>query len=217
MTSSKLRVDPRVRTAMVSDCLDAIGIRNNIMDSFIQPLRPGMRAVGLAATMQYVPDSEYDQNDPYATAINFLDTLNPGEIVIVSTLRQSLSAFWGELFSAASMGRGATGVVAEGPIRDVEGIASLGFPAFSNFTRAYDYKGRMRIESTRQSVECGGVEVNPGDAVIADADGVGVVPAKYIEQVFEAANAKAQTEKAVMKDLLAGKSVKEVWNAYGVL
>jgi 4-hydroxy-4-methyl-2-oxoglutarate aldolase len=215
--AATLQVDPRVRTAMVSDCLDAVGIRNNMMDSFIQPLRPGMRAVGLAATMQYVPDSEYDLNDPYATAINFLDTLNPGEIVIVSTQRQSLSAFWGELFSAASMGRGAVGVVAEGPIRDVEGIASLGFPAFSNFTRAYDYKGRMRIQSTRETVVCGGVEVNPGDAVIADADGVGVVPAKYIDQVFEAANAKAQTEKAVMKDLLAGKSVKEVWNAYGVL
>ncbi|MBC7463803.1 MAG: RraA family protein [Actinobacteria bacterium] len=217
MTGGMLHVDSRVKTAMVSDCLDAVGIRNNVMDSFIQPLRPGMRAVGIAATMQYVPDPEYDVVDPYATAINFLDTLNPGEIVIVSTQRQSLSAFWGELFSAASMGRGAVGVVAEGPIRDVEGIANLGFPAFSNFTRAYDYKGRMRIQSTRESVVCGGVEVNPGDAVIADADGVAVVPARYIEEVFEAANAKAQTEKAVMRDLLAGKSVKEVWNAYGVL
>lgn len=217
MDAGSLQVDPRVRTAMVSDCLDAVGIRNNMMDSFIQPLRPGMRAVGIAATMQFVPDSQYDLADPYGAAINFLDTLNPGEIVIVSTQRQSLSAFWGELFSAASMGRGAVGVVAEGPIRDVEGIASLGFPAFSNLTRAYDYKGRMRIQSTRESVICGGVEVNPGDAVIADADGVGVVPAKFIDEVFAAANAKAQTEKAVMKDLLAGKSVKAVWNAYGVL
>lgn len=214
---SGLQVDPRVRSAMVSDCLDALGIRNSVMDANIKPIRPNMRAVGLAATMSYLPDSQYDLKDPYAVAIDFLDTLQAGEIVIVATQRESLSAFWGELFSAASRGRGATGVVSEGPLRDVEAIAGLEFPAFGVLARPYDYKGRMRIQSTRQSVICGGVEVNPGDAVIADADGVAVVPAKYIDEVFAAANAKAQTERTVLKDLLAGKSVREVWDAYGVL
>lgn len=214
---TQLSVDPRVRTAMVSDCLDAIGVRNNVMDANIKPIRLSMRAVGIAATMSFVPDSQYDERDPYATAINFLDTLSPGEIVVISTQRESLSAFWGELFSAASRGRGATGVIAEGPLRDSEAIAGLDFPAFGVLTRPYDYKGRMRIQSTRQPVICGGVEVNPGDAVIADADGVAVVPARFIDEVFAAANQKAQTEKSVLKDLLAGKSVREVWNAYGVL
>ena len=214
---SGLQVDPRVRSAMVSDCLDALGIRNSVMDANIKPIRPNMRAVGLAATMSYLPDSQYDLKDPYAVAIDFLDTLQAGEIVIVATQRESLSAFWGELFSAASRGRGATGVVSEGPLRDVEAIAGLEFPAFGVLARPYDYKGRMRIQSTRQSVICGGVEVNPGDAVIADADGVAVVPAKYIDEVFAAANAKAQTERTVLQDLLAGKRVREVWDAYGVL
>lgn len=214
---SGLQVDPRVRSAMVSDCLDALGIRNNVMDANIKPIRHNMRAIGLAATMSYVPDSQYDLKDPYAVAIDFLDTLQVGEIVVVATQRESLSAFWGELFSAASRGRGAVGVVCEGPIRDVEAVASLEFPAFGVLARPYDYKGRMRIQSTRQSVICGGVEVNPADAVIADADGVAVVPAKYIDEVFSAANAKAQTERTVLQDLLAGKSVREVWDAYGVL
>ncbi len=214
---TQLIVDPRVRSAMVSDCLDAIGIRNNVMEAHIKPIRHGMRAVGIAATMSYVPDSQYDEVDPYATAINFLDTLRPGEVVVISTQRESLSAFWGELFSAASRGRGALGVVAEGPLRDTEAIAELEFPAFGVLTRSYDYKGRMRIQSTREAIVCGGVEVNPGDAVIADADGVAVVPSRFIDQVFAAANQKAQTERSVLKDLLAGKSVREVWNAYGVL
>jgi len=137
--------------------------------------------------------------------------------VIVATQRESLSAFWGELFSAASRGRGATGVVIEGPLRDVEAIAGLEFPAFGVLARPYDYKGRMRIESTRTPIICGGVEVNPGDAVIADADGVVVVPAKYIDEIFAAANLKAQTEKTVLRDLLSGKSVREVWDSYGIL
>ncbi len=214
---SQLQVDSRVRTAMVSDCLDAIGIRNNVMDASIKPIRHSMRAVGLAATMSYVPDAKYDLKDPYAVAIDFLDTLQTGEIVIVATQRESLSAFWGELFSAASRGRGATGVVCEGPLRDVEAVAGLEFLAFGVLARPYDYKGRMRIESTRKPIICGGVEVNPGDAVIADADGVAVVPAKYIDEVFAAANAKAQTERTVLQDLLSGKSVREVWDSYGVL
>ena len=214
---TKLDVDPRVRTAMVSDCLDAIGVRNNVMDSNIKPIRHDMRALGIAATMSYIPDTHYDEVDPYATAIDFLDTLRPGEVVVISTQRESLSAFWGELFSAASRGRGAMGVVAEGPLRDSEAIVGLEFPAFGVLTRPYDYKGRMRIQSTREPIVCGGVEVNPGDAVIADADGVAVVPSRFIDEVFAAANQKAQTERYVLKDLLAGKSVREVWNAYGVL
>jgi regulator of RNase E activity RraA len=214
---SDLIVDSRVRTAMVSDCLDDIGIRNNVMDPAVKPIRPTMRAVGVAATISFVPDSHYDETDPYATAIEFLDTLRAGEVVVISTQRESISAFWGELFSAAARGKGVTGVVVEGPLRDVEAIAKLEFPAFGISARPYDYKGRMRIESTRQPIICGGVEVNPGDAIMADADGVAVVPAQFINEIFAAANVKAQREKSVLKDLLAGKSVREVWNSYGVL
>jgi regulator of RNase E activity RraA len=217
MTIDLLKVDPRVRTAMVSDCLDSIGIRKNVFESNVKPIRHGMRALGIAATMAFIPDSEYDMEDPYGPAINFLDTLNPGEIVVISTQKQSLSAFWGELFSAAAKGRGATGVVVDGPLRDVEAIAELDFPAFGVLARPYDYKGRMRLVSTRESITCGGVEINPGDAVIADADGIAVVPALHIESVFNAANSKAQSERSVLADLLAGKSVKEVWDAYGIL
>jgi 4-hydroxy-4-methyl-2-oxoglutarate aldolase len=66
-------------------------------------------------------------------------------------------------------------------------------------------------------VVCGGVEVHPGDGVIADGDGIVVVPARHLEKVSELANARALTEKTVLQDLLDGKSVREVWNAYGVL
>ena len=75
----------------------------------------------------------------------------------------------------------------------------------------------MRIKAMRATVVCGGVEVNPGDRVIADADGIVVVPAQHLAKVTELANARAATEKSVLKDLLAGKSVRQVWDAYGVL
>ena len=101
-------LDLRVRSAMVSDSLDVLGVRNNAMDIRVSALRPDMRAVGLAATVKFVPDSKYDQKDPYGDGIDFLDTLQVGEIAVLSTGGDCLSAFWGELFSAAAKGRGAT-------------------------------------------------------------------------------------------------------------
>lgn len=210
-------LDPRVRSAMISDSLDVVGVRNNAMDVRVSALRPDMRAVGLAATVQFVPDSQYDLKDPYGDGIDFLDTLQVGEIAVLSTGGDCLSAFWGELFSAAAKGRGATGVVADGPLRDTQQVVALDFPAFGQGSRTYDYKGRMRIEAIRIPVICGGVQVNPGDGVIADSDGIVVVPAEHLAKVSELANARAATEKTVLQDLLSGKSVREVWNAYGVL
>lgn len=210
-------LSPGVRSAMISDSLDVVGVRNNAMDVRVSALRPGMRAVGLAATLKFVPDSKYDQQDPYGEAIKFLDTLQTGEIVIISTGGDCLSAFWGELFSAAAKGRGATGVVTDGPLRDSEQVRELDFPAFGQGTRPYDYKGRMRIESMRVPINCGGVEINPGDGVIADSDGVVVVPRAHLDRVSELANSRAASERTVLKDLLSGKSVREVWDSYRVL
>ncbi len=212
-----LLLDHRVRSAMVSDSLDVVGVRNNVMDSSIRALRPDMRAVGLAATIAFEASSDFDMKNPYGAAIDFLDTLQEGQIAIVATGGRDDSAFWGELFSAAAKGRGATGMVCDGPLRDTEAVVKLGFDVFGASMRPIDYKGRMRVAAVGAVVVCGGVEVHPGDAVIADADGVVVVPKIHIDRTFELANARAQSEKRVLKDLLAGKSVREVWDAYGVL
>ena len=214
---SAIVLDPRVRTAMVSDSLDVVGVRNNVMNSSIRALRPEMRAVGTAATIAFEPSADFDQRDPYGAAIDFLDTLKAGQIAVVATGGRDDSAFWGELFSAAAMGRGATGMVSDGPMRDTQAIAGLGFNVFGASMLPLDYKGRMRVSSVGSIVTCGGVDVHPGDVVVADADGVAVIPMIHIHRVFELANARAQNEKSVLKDLLAGKSVREVWDAYGVL
>ena len=214
---SKSVLDPRVRTAMVSDSLDLVGVRNNVMNSSIRALRPEMRAAGIATTIEFEPSTEFDQRNPYGAAIDFLDGLQSGQLAVVATGGKEYSAFWGELFSAAAKGRGATGMVCDGPLRDTEAIAGLGFSVFGASMRPIDYKGRMRVASVGTIVTCGGVQVHPGDAVIADADGVVVVPKVHINRVFELANARAQSEKSVLTDLLAGKSVREVWDAYRVL
>jgi hypothetical protein len=74
---------------MISDSLDVLGVRNNAMSVSVKALRSHMRAVGLAATVQFVADSQYDQKDPYGDGIDFLDTLQPGEVAVVATEARS--------------------------------------------------------------------------------------------------------------------------------
>lgn len=214
---SSLNVDPRVRSAMVSDALDEIGIRDNVMDCSIKPLLPSMRAVGLASTIQFAPSETYDLKDPYGPAIDYLDSLKSGEIAVVATGWTDRSAFWGELFSTAAKSRGATGVVCDGPLRDTNLILEVGFDAFGASSRPIDYKGRMVVVGVHEAVVCGGVQVRQGDALIADWDGIVVVPSEHINEVFSAANDRASNERTVLKELKKGRSVREVWDEYRIL
>lgn len=214
---SGVQLHPAVRAAMVSDSLDLMGIRENVMNFAIKPLERSMKITGYAATIEFVPSDEFNSADPYGPAIDFLDNLQSGEVVILSTGESNKSAFWGELFSTAALKRGATGVIADGPLRDVNQIFEVGFNAFGVRTLPYDYKGRMKVASVRTTVLCGGVSVAPGDFIIADVDGVVVVPQFAIERVFTAANARALSENHVLTDLKAGSTVREAWDKHHVL
>ena len=176
-----------------------------------------MKVMGYAATIEFEPSEEFDPNDPYGPAIEYLDSLQSGEVAVVATGQSNRSAFWGELFSTAAQRRGATGVVCDGPLRDLNEIFEVGFSAFGVGTLPYDYKGRMRVRKVRAEVICGGVTVAPGDFVIADIDGVVVVPAFAIDQVFAAANARALGENHVLADLKAGSTVREAWDKHHLL
>lgn len=214
---TKIVLHPAVRAAMVSDSLDLLGIRNNAMSFDIKPLDRAMRVSGYAATIEFEASSDFDPKDPYARAIDFLDSLDKGEVAIVATGGEHKSAFWGELFSTAAKRNGATGVICDGPLRDVNQIFETGFSAFGVGSLSYDYKGRMRVANTRTTVTCGGVLVSPGDFVIGDIDGVVVVPGDVINEVFTAANARALGENHVLIDLKAGSSVREAWNKHRIL
>ena len=214
---SGLEVDARVRSALVSDSLDLIGIRTNVMSRSVTPLVSSMKIMGYASTIEFVVGKDFDTHDPYGPAIDFLDSLQPGDVAIVATGHSTQSAFWGELFSTAAKGRGANGVVTDGPLRDTQEILPVGFSAFGIGTLPFDYKGRMKVSSVHTRVNCGGVEVNQGDFIVADNDGVAVVPASKIDEVINLANERARRESTVLKELLEGKSVRSVWDKHRVL
>lgn len=223
LAQSSLRLedlDPEITAAftapILSDSLDASGIRTQTLVGGVNPIKPGLRALGRAATLAFAPDDR-DREDPYAALIDAIDGLPPGSVVMMATGADDRTAYWGELFSAAAMGRGAVGAVCDGPTRDTPKIHGLGFALFGNGTRPIDLRARMAVVSAGDRIECGGVPVSPGDIVLADDDGVVVVPQEHESEVLERAVARVTAERNVLAELLAGAKLREVWDRWKVL
>lgn len=225
-TSSRIREDgrdlalvDRLRTlhvAVVSDCLDSVGVRGNVLAHDIRPLVPGMVAVGFAAPVHIVPVDAppADPADYYKNELAAVDALQPGDVMVVGGCRLS---YWGELLSTAAIRRGAQGIVADAYTRDTTAIEKLGFPTFIAGIQAQDSLGRVDVDEYGAPVECGGVVVSPGDLVLADGDGIVIVPEKVAEDVIERAERKVATESEMRADLSEGLAVSEAFHRYGIL
>lgn len=209
--------DSKITVPMLSDSCDKAGLRNQVLELRLAPLVPGTRTSGRARTVKFVPDTNIDPAKPYDDAIDFIDGTLPGELIVIATDQANASAFWGELFSAAAKGRGATGVITDGNLRDSDKIVAVNFPAFSRSRRPIDFRGRMKVDSQQVSVVVGGVTIRPGDLVAADDDGVVVIPKEHEEKVIGFARERARGESTVLTELLAGSTLREVWTRHGIL
>jgi len=207
----------------VSDALDAIGRRRQVIQDSLDPLVPGMRAFGRAATLQFAPYADdpgsplLSNPDPYGDMIDFIDGLRPGDVVVIATDGSRRSAFWGELFTAAAIGHAVAGIVCDGCLRDTAVVEQMGLPAFARGRRPVDYRGRMRVIASAVPVELSGVVVYPDDIVMADDDGIVVIPREDESEVLRRATERATTEGTVRSELLSGASLRSVWDRHHVL
>lgn len=206
--------------AAVCDILDSLGYRNQAMHQRIRPLLPDMRRcgfVGRARTVRWMETDYVVKEDPYGLEIEFMDSLKVGDVAVHSTDAGGTNAPWGELMSTVAKRNGAAGCVCDSQIRDCVRIIEMGFPVYYAGIRPLDSMGRARVMAYDVPVSCGGVLVNPGDIIFADFDGVVCVPSKVEDAVFAAARDKVGKENVSRKELLAGKTLREVYDKYRVL
>jgi 4-hydroxy-4-methyl-2-oxoglutarate aldolase len=216
-TFVQLSGDDRLTSAIVSDSLDAAGLRSQVLDRRLVPLAAGSRAFGRAWTARFEPSTLDTNDDPYGAAIDYISAIRAGEVAVIGTNLSNESAFWGELFSAAALGAGAVGVITDGNLRDTDKIVGLDFPAFSISRRPIDYRARMRIAETGGTLTLCGVEIATGDIVLADDDGVVVIPQSREVEVLTLARDRAAKESTVLTELLAGETLRAVWDRHGIL
>jgi 4-hydroxy-4-methyl-2-oxoglutarate aldolase len=209
--------DHGITAAMMSDACDRAGLRHQVIHIKLSPLAPGSRLAGFARTCTFVPDDNEDPDNPYDDAIDFIDGSQANDVVCIATDSSNASAFWGELFSAAAKGQGAVGLITDGNVRDVEKIRAVNFPVFARSTQPIDFRGRMKLDSAHEPVVIGGVTISPGDLIVADEDGVVVVPHHHVDVVVEYARERARGESTVLEELLAGSTLRDVWTKHGIL
>ncbi len=210
------QIEQMLYTAVVSDALDEFGYMHGAMRETLRPVGSHYCFAGRARTIQCM-DVHYIPPDPYGKEIEAVDSILPGEVVVVATGGSVRNAPWGELLSTAAMARGARGAVVDGLVRDVKKIEELGFPVFAAGIKPVDSKGRGIVVDYNIPVECGGVVVSPGDLVFADYDGVVVVPARLVDRVVRTAMEKATKENRSRAELKNGAYLRDVFDKYGVL
>jgi len=203
-------------TAIVSDALDRLGRRDQVLDLGIRPIWPGARLAGVAVPVVIVADTS-EPDLPYDGELTALECLRPGDVPMLAVEEGVRCASWGELFSCAAIGRGAAGLVVDGFVRDAAQIQALGFPAFARGLSPLDTYARAAVTGIDVAARVGGVDVNPGDLVVADIDGIVVIPREIAAEVVESVVTKHRLEGNARADLLAGVGIRDVWTTYGVL
>jgi 4-hydroxy-4-methyl-2-oxoglutarate aldolase len=190
--------------ATVIEGLAALGVstvheadqRRGALDPGIRPIQSGARIAGSAVTVSCHPGD----NLMIHAAV---ETCRTGDILVVATTSLSTDGMIGELLATSLRAHGVIGIVTAAGVRDVAELRAMDFPVWA---RAISPQGTVKASpgSVNVPVICGGQLVHPGDAVVADDDGVVVVPHSRCAKVLEAARARAANEDAKRAKLAAG-------------
>jgi 4-hydroxy-4-methyl-2-oxoglutarate aldolase len=206
----------RLRSALVSDSLDALGYRNQCLSAGISPIVRESALVGRAFPVQ-IEAVDVVPEVPYVGLLAALDAIGADEVFVASVGGRADVAIWGELITSVCRARGAVGAVCDGYARDTAAIREIGFPVFCRGTIPTDSNGRSEVRSHNVPVVIDGVRIEPGDLVVADADGVSIVPADLVDTVVAMALEKDRHESKFRTAVTDGMSATEAFAKFGVL
>ena len=167
-------------TGAVYDVMRELGMKNCVLPHAIRALDPETRLAGRVFTMQGRTDPTSSVHESVIRWTEFLTAAPEGHVIICQPQDHSL-ALMGELSAEALHLRGVRGYIVDGGCRDNAFIRKLGFPVFARFQTPRDIAGAWRLESSGQTIEIEGVQIRTGDFVLADIDGIVVVPEERAE------------------------------------
>ena len=172
------------------------------MRSRIRPVWSGAEVAGPAVPVRCTP------GDNLAIHVG-VTVAPPGSVLVVDVGEERELGFWGEVLTTAAQTRGIVGLVIDGCVRDVDALAAHGFPVFSSGV-ALTGASKEMPGSVNREIVAGDVEVEAGDWVVGDVDGVVVVPGADVDAVLAAAEARTKKEAGLFDALEAGQTTIEL-------
>jgi regulator of RNase E activity RraA len=203
-------------SAVVCDALDSLGYTRQSPRVQLKPLTVETILVGRCKTTQWT-EMAFDDPRPYEQELLAVDSCRPDDVLIAAANGSMRSGVWGELLSTASRNAGCVGAIVDGAVRDVQKMRSMGFPIFARGTCIYDSLNRQRVVDYDVPVEIDGVRFSPGDLVVADVDGVVVVPQEVEAEAIRRAWTKVHDEGKVRAAIAAGMKATDAYRKFGVL
>jgi len=202
--------------AVVADALDSLGLRNQSPRISLPPYSTQSLLVGRCKTTLWT-DMYHDDPKPYELELKAIDHCTADSVMICAAAGSMHSALWGELLSTASRNTGCVGAIVDGAIRDVAKIREMEFPVFAKGTSVYDSQNRQRVIDVDIPVEIAGVRFCPGDLVMADIDGIVVVPQEVEKEAIRRAWDKVNAENRTRDAIRNGMKATDAYEKYGVL
>lgn len=193
-------------TCTLSDAMDHLSLKGAVIG--IRPLWACPKIVGRAVTVKIMPAGLTKPEHHLATPA--VESAEDGDVIVIDNAGRTDVSCWGGILSNAAQVKGIRGVVVDGAARDVDGSRDLGFPVYARNGVPVTARGRIVQEAFNTIIQCGGVQVRPGDLVMADGSGVVFIPSERAEEVIEAAERITSREAQMVEAVRAGRSVVEV-------
>ncbi len=196
----------KIDTCAISDALDALGLKGTVVGlgsiSVLRRIAGRVQTVKLGRASPDIPKKHL--------CSSAVDAAMPGDVIVVENKETDVAAGWGGILSTAAAVKGLSGVIVDGPARDADESRDVDFPVFARTATPFTARGRVSEHDWNVQIDIAGVEVNPGDLVLADGSGVVFVKKDEEKDVLDKAEEIQSKEAGMAAAVKAGKPVSDV-------